>query len=285
MRTFRQYSSTFRVVGSTADVDARDNTATTYTADDKGVAIYWLGGNKVVGDYEDFYDGGWDDEANAKDESGTNYPYTGSDHDGTEAFSGTSSRALGASSVQVGQPNSSTSGNGPLRSNFATGNSSTRPLYGLSGVFVVAVTSDDATLSALSLSGITLSPSFAADTLTYTGSVGNDVTSTTVTATPTDDGATVAIVPADADDTADGRQVTLDVGDTTISVTVTAEDGTTMQTYAVTVTRAEAINNPPEFPQGGGGPIFATINENARPGDVAVSFFTARATDAPTATT
>ena len=34
----QQYSSWFRVVGSTADVDARDNTATTYTADDKGVA-------------------------------------------------------------------------------------------------------------------------------------------------------------------------------------------------------------------------------------------------------
>ena len=284
----QQYSSTFRVVGSTADVDARDNTATTYTADDKGVAIYWLGGNKVVDDYEDFYDGDWDDEANAKDESGSNrttsfgthYPYTGSDHDGTEAFSGTSSRALGASSVQVGQPNSSTSGNGPLRSAASTGNASTRPLYGLSGVFVVAVmavTSDDATLSALSLSGITLLPSFAADTLTYTASVDNDVTSTTVTAAANDDGATVAIVPADADDTADGHQVTLGVGDTAISVTVTAEDETTVQTYAVTVTLAEAINNPPVFTDMSA--IFTFINENAQPGAVAVSSFTAKATD------
>ena len=101
--------------------------------------------------------------------------------------------------------------------------------------------SDDATLSALSLSGVTLSPSFAADTLTYTASVGNAVTSTTVTATANDDGATVAIVPADADDTADGHQVALAVGDTAVSVTVTAEDGTTTQTYAVTVTRAEAV--------------------------------------------
>ncbi len=100
--------------------------------------------------------------------------------------------------------------------------------------------SDDATLSALSLSDVTLSPSFAADTLAYTGSVGNSVTSTTVTATANHDGATVAIVPADADDTADGHQVALDVGETVISVTVTAEDGTTTQTYAVTVTRAVA---------------------------------------------
>ena len=104
----QSHSSTFRVVGSTADVDARDNTDTTYTAADKGVAIYWLGGSKVVDDYEDFYDGGWDDEANAKDESGSNrstsgesnWPHTGSDHDGTEAFNAlNASRALGASLV------------------------------------------------------------------------------------------------------------------------------------------------------------------------------------------
>ncbi len=142
----QQYSSTFRVVGSTADVDARDNTATTYTSADKGVPIYWLGGNKVADQYEDFYDGDWDDEANAKDESGsdrsttldTDKPLTGSDHNGTEAFSGSSSRALGASSVQLGSPNSSTSGYGPLGSNFATGNSSARPFYGLSPVFLVS---------------------------------------------------------------------------------------------------------------------------------------------------
>ena len=46
------YSPGFRVVGCTADDDARDNTATTYTTDDKGVAIYWLGVAKVAADYE-----------------------------------------------------------------------------------------------------------------------------------------------------------------------------------------------------------------------------------------
>ena len=51
--------------------------ATTYTADDKGVAIYWLGGNKVADEYEDFYDETWDDEANAKDESGSNRSISG----------------------------------------------------------------------------------------------------------------------------------------------------------------------------------------------------------------
>ena len=241
----RSHSSTFRVVGSTADVDARDNTGTTYTADDKGVAIYWLGGAQVADQYEDFYDGDWDDEANAKDESGddrstsgnANFPFTGSGHDGTEGISSTISRALGAAHVLLGRPNSTFFGSGPLSGGGTSANANARPLYGLSGVFVVE---DQAALSALSLSGVTLSPSFAANTQTYTGSAGDAVASTTVTATANHDGATVAIVPADADAATDGHQVTLDFGDTAISVTVTAEDGTTTQTYAVTVTRAAA---------------------------------------------
>ena len=140
------YSSTFRVVGSTADVDARDTTATTattYTADDKGVAIYWLGGAKVADQYEDFYDETWDDEANRKGESGSDVglidlPFTGSDHDGTEAFAGGNSNALGAGTVRVGRPNSNTSGNGPLSSPTTFSNSSVSQFYGLSPVFRVA---------------------------------------------------------------------------------------------------------------------------------------------------
>ena len=99
----QSHSAGFRVVGCTAGVDARDNTATTYTSSDKGVPVYWLGGNKVADDYEDFYDGSWDDEANPKDEAGSNrslrqvgnQPWTGCDHDGTESISGTTSYALG----------------------------------------------------------------------------------------------------------------------------------------------------------------------------------------------
>ena len=53
----QEYSSGFRVVGSTEGDDARDNTDTRYTSSDKGVPIYWLGGNKVADNYEDFYDG------------------------------------------------------------------------------------------------------------------------------------------------------------------------------------------------------------------------------------
>ncbi len=138
----QDYSDTFRVVGSTADVDARDNTHSTYTSSDKGVPIYWLNGNKVVDEYEDFYDGGWDDEANPTTEAGTSTSatsiWTGSDDDGTESFtsSGTS-RALGKEFVALGALNHATLG--PVGdSAFNGGKSGSRPFYGLSAVFRVA---------------------------------------------------------------------------------------------------------------------------------------------------
>ncbi len=141
------YSTGFRAVGCTAAVDARDNTYTTYTSTDKGVPIYWLNGAKAADEYEDFYDGSWDDEANDKNESGTNgpdtsqnnnRPVTGCSHDGTELTTFGSSRALGAAQVSVGRPNSSGSGRGPLFADALIESGFSRPMYGLSGVFQVA---------------------------------------------------------------------------------------------------------------------------------------------------
>ena len=143
----RAYSAGFRVVGCTGAVDARDNTSTTYISTDKGVPTYWLNGAKVADQYEDFYDGSWDDETNDKNESGTdgpdtsqsgNRPFTGCAHNGTEAFAGNTSFALGTSSVRTGQPNSSDSGQGPLGSTTRSPSSQSRPMYGLSAVFQVA---------------------------------------------------------------------------------------------------------------------------------------------------
>ena len=138
----QSYSAGFKVVGCTAGVDARDNTSTTGT----GVPIYWLDGNKVADTYADFYDVTWDDEANDKNESGTdaqntsqaaNYPLTGCLHNGTEAIAGINSRALGMSTIRVGRPNSSTAGHGPLSGPTNATSTDTRPMYGLS-VFEVA---------------------------------------------------------------------------------------------------------------------------------------------------
>ena len=109
--------------------------------------------------------------------------------------------------------------------------------------------STDATLSALALSGVTLSPAFDADTETYTASVANSVVTTTVTAMATDADATVAVTPStDADAVTSGHQVNLGVGPTTITATVTAEDGMTTKTYTVVVTRAA---QPCTVPTGG----------------------------------
>ena len=136
------YGAAFNVVGCTASSDARDNTHTTYTSTNKGVLIYWLNGNKVADDYEDFYDGSWDDEANDKSQFGNNgldtsnvanYPWTGCDDDGTKA----TGMALGDTSPRVGRPNSTDTGNGPIGSVTTKSNVEHRPFYGLSAVFTV----------------------------------------------------------------------------------------------------------------------------------------------------
>ena len=138
----KPYSAAFNAVGCTASTDARDNTHTTYTSTNKGVPTYWLNGAKVADEYEDFYDGSWDDEANNKTQVGTNgldtsnvanYPWTGCDDDGTEA----TSNALGDTSPRVGRPNSTDAGNGPIGSGTTKSNVEHRPMYGLSAVFSV----------------------------------------------------------------------------------------------------------------------------------------------------
>ena len=133
------YASQFKVVGSTADTDARDNTETTGT----GVPIYWVNGNKLADGYSDFYDGSWDDETNIKDESGENRSsplliFTGSGNDGTESFVDSSSRAFGMNNVRMGQLDAPGTVNSPLSGNFVATKNENYPFYGLSPVFTIA---------------------------------------------------------------------------------------------------------------------------------------------------
>ena len=114
-------------------------------------------------------------------------------------------------------------------------------------VSVTRAASSDATLSALSLSGIDIG-TFAGGTTAYAASVGQDVTSTTVTATANDVGASVTIADADGSTTDAARTVALAVGENAITVTVTAADGETTATYTVAVTRA-------------GGPLVAAFED------------------------
>ena len=102
--------------------------------------------------------------------------------------------------------------------------------------------SNDATLSALALSGVTLDSPFVSSTETYTATVVNSVMQTTVTATPTHSGATVAL--KDGDDNPLTNLVTLAVGVNVIKAVVTAEDTTAMKSYMVTVTREATTTVP-----------------------------------------
>ena len=101
----------------------------------------------------------------------------------------------------------------------------------------------DATLSALSVSGATLSPAFAAATTTYHAVVANAVTQVTITETTSEGTATVEYLDSsdatltDADTMTAGLQHNLSVGSNIVKVKVTAPDTTTTQTYTVNVVR------------------------------------------------
>ena len=106
------------------------------------------------------------------------------------------------------------------------------------------VPSTDATLSALSVSGATLSPAFAANTRTYHAVVANSVSQSTITQTTSEATATVEYLDdsdatrTDADTMTAGLQMNLSVGTNIVKVKVTAPDTTTTETYTVNVFRA-----------------------------------------------
>ena len=109
------------------------------------------------------------------------------------------------------------------------------------------VVTTDATLSALSVSGTTLSPAFAAATTTYQATAANAVTQVTITETTSEPTATVEYLDnsdatrTDADTTTAGLQVNLSVGSNIVKVKVTAPDTTTTETYTVNVVRVGSL--------------------------------------------
>ena len=106
--------------------------------------------------------------------------------------------------------------------------------------------SDDASLSALTLSPGRLDPAFASATTEYSASVGFTVTRITVTLSLGNSGASFAFLDAsdsvlpDRDTVAAGHQIDLVVGENVFKVRVTAEDNLATETYVVSVTRTEA---------------------------------------------
>ena len=105
--------------------------------------------------------------------------------------------------------------------------------------------SDNASLSSLAASGMSLTPAFSSTTFNYTANVANNITDTTIAAVPTDSNATVKI----NGNFAATKHLGLSVGSNTITVQVTAEDGTTTKTYTIDINRAAGSGG------GGGGSI------------------------------
>lgn len=95
--------------------------------------------------------------------------------------------------------------------------------------------STDATLTALAVGGLTLSPAFASGTLTYTATTTS--ASDVVTAVPGNAAAAMKLTVNGAE-IDNGTAATWKTGSNTLQVVVTAADGTTTKTYKVTVTKS-----------------------------------------------
>ena len=94
------------------------------------------------------------------------------------------------------------------------------------------VLSSDATLSALTVSEGTLTPTFSASVTDYTVTVANSISSITINATANDGNATLS-----------GNTGTqnLNIGENEFNILVTAEDQTTTETYKIIVTRGGMV--------------------------------------------
>lgn len=100
-------------------------------------------------------------------------------------------------------------------------------------------TANDADLEDLTIGALSLSPTFDADTATYTASAANNVSSVAVTATAAQQAASVSISVTSGTTTknvVNGAAAALAVGENTIAVTV--RNGNAVKVYTVTVTRA-----------------------------------------------
>ena len=114
----------------------------------------------------------------------------------------------------------------------------------ISDAVIAGTLSADANLISLTISAGTLSPTFDFETINYAVSLGNDMTSVTLTPNVLNGNITgitvngMMVVATIASD-----PINLDVGTNVINIVVTAQDGTT-KTYTVTVTRdAVGISN------------------------------------------
>ena len=150
------FSSQFRALGSTATMDARDNTASNHvkSSSDTDAPIYWLDGDKVADDYALFYDTTrpWD-SINGKNEIGsavsaTTDIWTGSIPNGTGTASATNRELGGTSGTTI---NGRLTGASHFLFGLTLSSAESHPLYALSPIITVGISSlafDTSTISA-----------------------------------------------------------------------------------------------------------------------------------------
>ena len=155
---------------------------------------------------------------------------------GTSGWSAATANTITSSGTTVGTQDRIVSSTGSYQN---TGTSSSGALSYVGIATFKAGLSSDATLSNLTISAGTLTPSFASGTTSYTDSVANTVSSVTVTPTASQGSSSTIKVNGTvvASGTASGA-ISLNVGSNTITVLVTAPNGVTQDTYTITVTRA-----------------------------------------------
>ena len=129
----RTFADEFRALVSNATVDARDNTATR----SGDVPIYWLGGDKVADDYDDFYDGSWDSR-NARNPLGDSV-----DVAGLTILTGSLEAGVGQPNTRIGDRSNGVrigrldQGIGAEINSGGASDNSVRSLYGLSPVLML----------------------------------------------------------------------------------------------------------------------------------------------------
>jgi hypothetical protein len=111
------------------------------------------------------------------------------------------------------------------------------------GIATAQLVSADATLSGLSVSSGSLTPTFVSSTIAYTQSVANGISSITITPTASQTGATITVNDVSVGSGTASGSINLNFGPNTITILVTASDNSTTKTYTITITRAAAVSS------------------------------------------
>jgi hypothetical protein len=131
---------TWKVIGSTDAVDARDNTSTNPTVNGIGEPIFLLDGSTIVAnDYADLWDGSIQHIIDLTEQGAisTYWPFTGTYTDGTEAPGHPTSHGALGDGGEVGQGNSSSTTEWVWRTNTSAPRTQELQIYALSDPLVV----------------------------------------------------------------------------------------------------------------------------------------------------